>query len=38
MKLGAQFYTLRTVSDTPEALLEYKQKIHAEAADNAEYF
>lgn len=26
------------IFDSPEALLEYKQKIHAEAADNAEYF
>lgn len=25
------------IFDTPEALLEYKQKIHAEAAENAEY-
>jgi hypothetical protein len=25
------------IFDTPEALLEYKKKIHAEAADKAEY-
>lgn len=26
------------IFETPEALLEYKQKIHAEAAENAQYF
>ena len=26
------------IFDTPEALLEYKQKIHAEAAENSQYF